>query len=162
MLQEFPQLSRPLHAYGTNVESSSTPQEYGFSNQYFDAFHDFEEQENEKGYKNDDDDDLLLMLRGFVDELDEKGHGIFNKLFTKFEKDVPFERLSRETLEDFRGRPVSGMFAKFLSKLNSDPVNDTSSRDRGLEGNSTELKQKLERFKIKTINVGGIVKEEQK
>ncbi|CAA2990268.1 Hypothetical predicted protein [Olea europaea subsp. europaea] len=36
------------------------------------------------------------------------------------------------------------------------------SRDRGLDGDADKLKHKLERFKVKTINVGGIVKEEQK
>ncbi|CAA2973942.1 Hypothetical predicted protein [Olea europaea subsp. europaea] len=155
--QEFPQPSRPLHAYGTSMESSSTTHEYGFPNQYFDAFYDFEEQENEKGYGNDDD--LLQMLRGFVDE---KSHEMLKKLFTKVEKDVPFKRLFRETLQDFRGRPVSDMFEKFLSKLNSDPMNDPSRRDRGLDGDSDKLKHRLERFKVKTINIGGIVKGEHK
>ncbi|KAL2502630.1 Uncharacterized protein Fot_36478 [Forsythia ovata] len=145
-LQEFPQPSRPSqYAYGTRMEYSSTPEEQGYSNQYFDTFQDFEEPEEQIRYVNDDD--LQQMFRGFVEEIDEKGHEMLKKMFSKVEKDVPFERVFRETLQDYRGRPVSDMFEKFLSKLNPGPVNDPASMDRGLDRDSEDLKHKLDRFK---------------
>ncbi|KAL2502632.1 Uncharacterized protein Fot_36480 [Forsythia ovata] len=149
-LQEFPQPSMPSqYAYDTRMEYSSTPEEQGFSNQYFDTFQDFEEPEEQISYVNDDD--LQQMLRGFVDEIDEKGYQMLKKLFSKVEKDVPFERVFRETLQDYRGRPVSDMFEKFLSKLNPGPVNDPASMDRGLDRYSEDLKHKLDRFKANDL-----------
>ncbi|KAK4419337.1 hypothetical protein Salat_2346600 [Sesamum alatum] len=179
VLQQFPQPSKPLHMHDTNIESTAA--ETRFSDKYFDGFYDLHEENRtaESGEGNGflnyhdydhDHESATKILRGVVDELDEKGREMFQKLVSRVEKDVPIERIFRETLHDLRGMPVSDVFEKFLGKLNSKAAKDrtaTADRDVVVGGFSMseeeESQHKLDRFKVKTVNVVGVgvVKEEQ-
>lgn len=175
VLQQFPQPSRPLHVHDTNIESMAA--ENRFSDKYFNGFYDLHEEnrtiesEEGNGFLNHHDYDVepLKILRGVVDELDEKGSEMFKKLVSRVEKDVPIERIFSETLHDLREMPVSHVFEKFLGKLNSRAAKDqtTTERDVVIRGfpmsEEEESQHKLERFKVKTVNIVGVgvVKEER-
>ncbi|PIN13848.1 hypothetical protein CDL12_13523 [Handroanthus impetiginosus] len=141
---QYPQPSRPLHA-DYDVEAKWTTESGGYNRVH-----------------NHEDDDLRQFLRGFVDDLDERGFEKFKKLISKVENKVPIERLLKESLHDFKGRHVSEVFEKLVGKLNSGEV-----RDRDVNGGVFTAAEgeelRVERFKVKTVNVVGVGddKEEQ-
>lgn len=173
--QQFPQSSRPLyHSYDdTNNTEYSIAAEKRFSDQYFDDVDEenwrsdhHDDQSSGGGSRflddhddyDDDDDNLLPILRGFVG----KGH--------LFKKNGRIERAMRKGLHDLiRGRlSCSEVLEMLLEKLNSEAGRDDGSgvEQRNINGDHSsisELKHKLQRFKVKTVNVAGVgvVKEEQ-
>ncbi|KAI3447493.1 hypothetical protein Pfo_004158, partial [Paulownia fortunei] len=154
---EFQQPSRLLHAYDTEINFRD-----GLENLQ-ENWTTTDESEEENRFVNDEDDDPLQILRRFLEELDVEGHEMFKKLVSRVEKDVPIERLLRETLHDFRGRPASDRLEKVLTKLSRGGGIGYTSTQRGANGDISKLKHKLERFKVKAVNVigSGVVKEEQ-
>ncbi|KAG8374146.1 hypothetical protein BUALT_Bualt11G0100500 [Buddleja alternifolia] len=123
-----------------------------FSDQYyFHLFNDLEEHckiESENSDDDDDEDDSVQMLRGFMGKLDIKRREMFKKFVSKFEDHVTMEELLR-----------------ILKKLSRYDGNDRTATDRGVNEDDNSIFEdiKLERFKVKTVNVvgSGVVKEEQ-
>ncbi|CAK9168089.1 unnamed protein product [Ilex paraguariensis] len=162
----FPQPSRPMFASDTSFEprmcEDSLPHPF-FEGCDHEPAGGSSRSAPEGGDRFVFDEDVIQILREFVEELDDKGRKLFQKLISKVETEIPFERL----VQEIRERPISNLFEKLSTKLHdlrnsdADPIN----MDRGLNIDSMstgeDLKQKLERFKVKTVNLG-IVKEDKK
>lgn len=163
---QFQQQSRILHDSEINIRAT----ENRFSYQCFDGQDNLQENwtkiyesEEENRCTNDDEDDSRQILKGFLKELDVKGHEMFEKLVSRVEKRVPIERGLRETLHDFKGKHGSDKLEKIRRKLNTGSGGEGfMSTERGVDGDISQ--DKLERFKVKTVNVigSGVVKEEGK
>ncbi|CAK9178900.1 unnamed protein product [Ilex paraguariensis] len=158
-MQGFPQPSRPMNFSEERLQ-------HPFS----DGFHDPAVPPTSAPERGErfvvDDEDMIQILGEFLEEFDDKGREVFQKFFSEAEKEIPFERLIKEKVKEFRGRPISNLIDMLLKRLhelvNSGTVNDQTSMERGVNVETgAELKHKLERFKVKTINPV-IAKEDKK
>lgn len=108
------------------------------------------------------------ILRRFRQKVNEKGHIMCKKLHFKFRRNGTIDRKFRETLhDDFK--VVSDLF-QHSSRSDSQASNDHKNLERGMDigdilsSNQGGMEEpKLERFKVKTVNIPGVgvVKEEK-
>ncbi|GAA0171733.1 hypothetical protein LIER_25698 [Lithospermum erythrorhizon] len=139
---QFPQPSRPIDIDYMNMFEESYP------NQFQGGYHECYIQESGRKYVSDDD--LFHILGEIAQEHDgTSDHDIFRKFFSKVEKDVHFDRLKK--------------FYRLMNPENDSNAPEYQERGINIEASSTkgDIKHKLERFKIKNLNLGGVVKEEK-
>lgn len=97
---------------------------------------------------NNDDDDTLQMLRGFVEEFGVKGQGMMEKFVCRVVEE------KEKIIHDIRGKSKNSRGDKDYSTIT----------ERGVDVNIiSEEGYKLERFKVKSVNLigSGVVKEEE-
>lgn len=103
---------------------------------------------------NNDDDDTLQMLRGFVEEFGVKGQGMMEKFVCRVVEE------KEKIIHDIRGRPA--LVGK--SKNSGGDKDYSTITERGVDVNIiSEEGYKLERFKVKSVNLigSGVVKQEE-
>ncbi|PWA55993.1 hypothetical protein CTI12_AA424910 [Artemisia annua] len=117
------------------------------------------EDENEQ---NELHDHITGALKECLEEIDIKGKELFKKYVSNSDVDIPLGRLVREAIGD---TPAKHLLEKIMIKVGNkikaqtDEDFVTTKREASVDD---ELSQKLERFKVKTVNIGGIVKENPK
>ncbi|KAI3743515.1 hypothetical protein L1987_61225 [Smallanthus sonchifolius] len=93
---------------------------------------------------------------------DDTWKELFKKIVSNGHVEIPLGRLAREAIGDSCGKDFLGkMVTKVGNKMKAQKDDDlvVAKRDVSVDD---ELSQKLERFKVKTVNIGGVVKEGQK
>lgn len=110
-----------------------------------------------------DEHNLLELFSEYLEEFDEKTCKLVNKLFSKVGKEVPLERFLREEFQDCSG--VLDLFEKLVAKRHCKQNRKEKEYDlvgeRGVDFDSIAMEKKLERFKVKPVNVG-VGKEDKK
>ncbi|KAL9150122.1 hypothetical protein ABFS82_12G148800 [Erythranthe guttata] len=97
-----------------------------------------------------------------------KGHELLENFVSNKNIPIPIKRLIRENLHDFGGKPAaaSDNLEKLIGKSEAGGEKDKTTSDRGVSEDmftsEWEEEQRLERFRVKTVNVIGlgVVKEE--
>ncbi|KAM7466466.1 hypothetical protein LguiB_014028 [Lonicera macranthoides] len=108
-----------------------------------------------------DEHTLLEFFSEYLEEIDEKTCELVKKLFSKAGKEIPLERFMKEEYQDCSR--ISDFIEKFFEKHCGRPngeVKEDLVRERGVDFDSIAMETKLERFKVKPVNVR--VKEEKK
>ncbi|KAI3696691.1 hypothetical protein L6452_29175 [Arctium lappa] len=125
-----------------------------------DGYFEGEEEQNEVN------DHIIGALRECLEEIDIKGKELFKKIVSNNrDLKITLGRFVREAIGDSRGKDFLGKIAmKVGKKISIDRKDgDFVVTERGASIDQEELNHKLERFKVKTVNIGGGVgKEEQK
>lgn len=108
-------------------------------------------------------DELLQILVECMKKADIRGQEILlRKFFFEIEKEMSLERFLVERLQHSK---ISRLFDQrlFRSEAEVEAEAEISTRELNVaeEGETTSEKEKLERFKIKTVQVGVVVKEEK-
>ena len=110
-----------------------------------------------------DEHNLLDFFSEYLEEIDEKTCELVKKLFSKVGKEIPLERFLREEFQD--RSHVSDLFEKLVAKRhgrqNREEKEDDLVGERGVDFDSIAMEKKLERFKVKPLNVG-VGKEDKK
>ncbi|KAG5553391.1 hypothetical protein RHGRI_011317 [Rhododendron griersonianum] len=118
-------------------------------------------------------DELLTILLECMEELNTRSkEDLLRKFFSEIEREERLERFIVERLKQSRVKAISDLCEK-LPKRNSEGESDHISTLSDTEGDPVltrsisesveELSQKLERFKVRTLDLGGpvVVKEEE-
>lgn len=101
-------------------------------------------------------EELVQILVDCVKKVDVKGQEILlRKFFYEIEKEVPLQSFLVDRLKRSK---ISSLFEN-LPACSGDSRSETEFRTRELVEEETE--EKLERFKIKTVQIGVVVKEEK-
>ncbi|KAA8518613.1 hypothetical protein F0562_016087 [Nyssa sinensis] len=112
--------------------------------------------------------ELIQILTDCMGELRTKSRELLlMKFFSEIEKEPSLESFIIQRLKQSK----VGLISELLEKLpersaggqgNSEEMNTDSISTRGLDESVEELTQKLERFKVKTLDLGEVVEEENK
>ncbi|KAD0150554.1 hypothetical protein R6Q59_024694 [Mikania micrantha] len=117
----------------------------------------------EEHFQNEIDGHILGALKECLEEIDVKGKELFRQIVSDTHVEVSLGRLAREAIGEHRAKDLLGKIGtKVINKMKGDQNDEgfvVASRDLN---NDDELAQKLERFKIKTVNIGGVVTQEEK
>ncbi|KAI3677205.1 hypothetical protein L1987_86828 [Smallanthus sonchifolius] len=116
----------------------------------------------EENAQNEVDGHIIGAFMECLEEIDIKGKELFKKIVSNGHVEIPLGRLAREAIGDSRAKDFLGkMVTKVSNKMKAQKDEDfvVAKRDVSIDD---ELSQKLERFKVKTVNIGGVVKEDHK
>ncbi|KAK1426019.1 hypothetical protein QVD17_14686 [Tagetes erecta] len=125
----------------------------------------------EEGYaQNEVDDHIIGAFLDCLEEIDVKGKELLKKIVSKDgHVEISLGKLAREAIGDSRGKDFVGkIVTKVSSKMKLGQRVDDHDEDfvvskRDLSIDDELMSHKLERFKVKTVNIGGVVvKEDQK
>ncbi|KAK1411789.1 hypothetical protein QVD17_32545 [Tagetes erecta] len=129
------------------------------STQYF-TMHDHDTYLDEERDQSEMDDHITGALKECLEEVGPKVKDLFKKIVSNEHVDMPLGRLAREAIGEAGAKEFLGkIVTKVSNKLKAQKDEDFVVGNRGLSIDD-ELSQKLERFKVKTLNIGGIVKQE--
>lgn len=111
---------------------------------------------------NEMDGHIIGAFKECLEEIDYKGKELFKKFVSNIDTEIPLGRFAREAIGESRASDFLGqIMQKVGKKMKAQNNEDFVYTDRGASIDK-ELSEKLERFKVKTVNIGGVVKEEQK
>ncbi|KAH7844329.1 hypothetical protein Vadar_026880 [Vaccinium darrowii] len=115
-------------------------------------------------------DELLMILVECMEELNTRSREtLLRKFFSEIEREKQLEQFIVERLKQSRVKAISELCDKLPKKESDDhdsKFSDTEAEPpvltRSISESVEELSQKLERFKVKTLDLGGaVVKEEE-
>ncbi|KAI3512185.1 hypothetical protein L1887_19434 [Cichorium endivia] len=112
---------------------------------------------------NEVNDHIIGALRECLEEIDIKGREFFKNIVSNKDVEIPLGKLAREAIGESRAKDLLEKIAKKVGKKMKagNHHDDFVLAERGVSIDE-ELNQKLERFKVKTVNIGGVVKEDNK
>ncbi|CAI9267952.1 unnamed protein product [Lactuca saligna] len=108
-------------------------------------------------------DHIIGALRESLEEFDIKAKDFFKKIVSNGDLEIPLGRLAREAIGESQAKHLLEKITKKVGKkMKARNHDDFVVGERGASIDE-ELNQKLERFKVKTVNIGGdAVKEDKK
>lgn len=121
-------------------------------------------------------DELLAILIECMEELNTRSReALLRKFFSEIEREERLEQFIVERLKQSRVKALSDLCEKLPERDSSDGVSTFSDTEggelpppvltRSISESVEELSQKLERFKVKTLDLGGpgsdVIKEEE-
>ncbi|KAJ0511721.1 hypothetical protein HanIR_Chr11g0555251 [Helianthus annuus] len=112
--------------------------------------------------QNEVDGHIIGAFVECLEEIDIKSKELFKKIVSNGHVEISLGRLARDAIGDSQAKDFLGKMVRKVGnkmKAQKDGGFVVTQRDVSIDD---ELSQKLERFKVKTINIGGVVKEEQK
>ncbi|KAI3738166.1 hypothetical protein L2E82_28186 [Cichorium intybus] len=118
--------------------------------------------EGKQEYSNEVNDHIIGALRECLEEIDIKGREFLKNIVSNKDVEIPLGKLAREAIGESRAKDLLEKIAKKVGKkMKAGKHDDFVVAERGVSIDE-ELNQKLERFKVKTVNIGGVVKEDKK
>nr|GFD32043.1 reverse transcriptase domain, ribonuclease H-like domain protein [Tanacetum cinerariifolium] len=118
--------------------------------------------EDHEDEQNELHDHIIGALKECLEEIDIKGKELFKKYVSNADVEISLGRLAREAIGDTRAKHLlEKITTKVGNKIQAQNEEDFVVTERGA-GIDDELSLKLERFKVKTVNIGGVVKENPK
>ncbi|KAJ0949795.1 hypothetical protein HanRHA438_Chr01g0042481 [Helianthus annuus] len=116
----------------------------------------------EQQERNEMDDHIIGALKECLEEIDIKAKELFDKIVSNGYAEIPLGRVAREAIGESGAKDLLGkIVTKVSNKMKAQKDEDFVVAERGVSMDD-ELSQKLERFKVKTVNIGGVVKEDNK
>ncbi|KAL2481224.1 Uncharacterized protein Adt_34190 [Abeliophyllum distichum] len=145
--QQFPQPTRPEHVQFSQYQCETPETMQSYNEMCTDSFKLREDREETEA---ESVDELVEILVECLQRSDIKTRVLLlQKFFYEIEKDVPLENFLVERVKQSK---VLNAISHYSSEMKND-----SMAMRDLDGSLL----KLERFKVKTVNVGGIVHEDK-
>ncbi|KAK9289422.1 hypothetical protein L1049_007577 [Liquidambar formosana] len=185
-LLHFPQVSTPTRTHGTMSFESHVPAEEQLSHPFFHQYCNIGDvtapltTDAAAGGEGEElDEEVLRIIESRLEELKVEASELLVKFFSKLEKEIPLEKCLKGRLQDPRVRGVSELFERLEENLqgqgNFRGMNDGNTMQRSLSNISTrnqgglgnsgpveDLSQKLERFKIRTLSIRGVIVKDEK
>ncbi|KAI3683862.1 hypothetical protein L1987_84377 [Smallanthus sonchifolius] len=107
-------------------------------------------------------DHIIGALKECLEEIDIEAKELFKKFVSNRYVELSLGKLAQEAMGDSRASDFLGkMVTKIGKKMKAEKDEEFVVTERGASIDD-ELSQKLERFKVKTVNIGGVVKEDNK